>query len=100
MSLFTEYVEKYTNSTNTEIIIHLRASGLLLNQLNCPSCENLLIEKLVKRNIDGVMFRCLNMSCEKYQSYFSIRIESFFENFKVSLHVFFLPFIGILRMNV
>ena len=35
------------------------------------------------------MFRCLNMSCEKYQSYFSIRIESFFENFKLSLQVIF-----------
>ena len=64
-------------------------STVLLNEVNCPCCENLLILKLLKRNIDGVIFRCFNMSCKKYQSYFYIRIESFFQNFKLSLQVIF-----------
>ncbi|KRH94362.1 hypothetical protein M153_28200010513 [Pseudoloma neurophilia] len=83
------YVEKYTNSTNEHIILHLRAFGLLETQINCPSCGKSLVEKQVKRNIVGTMLRCLNKLCEEYQSYFSIPIGSSFENSKLRLQTIF-----------
>ncbi|KRH93210.1 hypothetical protein M153_13010001232 [Pseudoloma neurophilia] len=55
MTFFIDYVEKYTNSTNEQIILHLRARGLLKTQINCPSCGKSLVEKQVKRNIDGTV---------------------------------------------
>ncbi|KRH91766.1 hypothetical protein M153_267750003, partial [Pseudoloma neurophilia] len=64
---------------NEQIILHLRARGLLKTQINCPSCGKSLVEKQVKQNIDCTMLRCLNKPCEKHQSYFSIRIGSFSE---------------------
>ncbi|KRH95036.1 hypothetical protein M153_5000026097 [Pseudoloma neurophilia] len=78
MTFFIDYVEKYTNSTNEQIGFHLRTQSLLKTQINCSSCGKSLVEKQVKRNIDGTMLRCLNKPCEKYQSYFSIRIGSSF----------------------
>ncbi|KRH94183.1 hypothetical protein M153_3520004135 [Pseudoloma neurophilia] len=89
MTFFIDYVEKYTKSTNEQIILHLRAQGLLKTQINFPSCGKSLVEKQVKRNIGGTMLRCLNKPCEKYQSYVSIRIGSFFDNLKLRLQTIF-----------
>ncbi|KRH94228.1 hypothetical protein M153_3290007862 [Pseudoloma neurophilia] len=83
------YVKNIQKSTNEQIFLHLRARGLLKTQINCPSCGKSLVEKQVKRNIDGIMLRCLNKLCEEYQSYFSIPIGSFFENSKLRLETIF-----------
>ncbi|KCZ79748.1 hypothetical protein H312_02861 [Anncaliia algerae PRA339] len=72
-------------SENLAIIHYLMEINLLKRNYQCKTCN--VSSKLVKfsKNIDKHAWRCLNPSCRNYKNYFSMRKESFFINFKLSL---------------
>lgn len=64
---------------------YLRSKGLLKRSYDCPSCQVETQEIKTSRNIDGFIFQCRNKTCECFEKYFSIRVNSFFARFKISL---------------
>ncbi|KCZ79759.1 hypothetical protein H312_02842 [Anncaliia algerae PRA339] len=64
------------------------ASNLVKFWIKCirfPRGESNTLDPKFSKNIDKHAWRCLNPNCGNYKNYFSIRIESFFINFKLSL---------------
>jgi hypothetical protein len=61
------------------IVAKLRSSGLLANNIRCPSCGEEMRER-PHNNTDGFMFFCEKKLCRKKKS---IRSGSFFEKSKL-----------------
>lgn len=78
MKLFDFFRLYYDPST---IVARLRRDGLLPMAINCPTCEDLMVDLSVQ-NQDGLIFSCNKRSCRKRKS---IRTNSFFENSRLSL---------------
>lgn len=67
------------------VIEYLRSKGLLIQNFVCPACSEVTKEITSTRNADGKIFRCYNTRCSKYKKFYSIRVNSFFNEFKISL---------------
>lgn len=74
----------YGNTENA--LTYIINVGLIPSMKPCASCNILMHHVIYSKTIDGVAFRCMNKNCIKYKSYYSIRMGTFFEGFKVSLN--------------
>lgn len=72
--------------TPDKAIKFLRSKGLMTTTDCCDCCGMALKEYHCLRNNDNVSWRCLEVSCEKYSRYFSIRRKSFFDDFTIPLN--------------
>ncbi|KCZ78565.1 hypothetical protein H311_00404, partial [Anncaliia algerae PRA109] len=81
-SKFEEFLIKNDEKT---ILYYLMELNLIKRELICLKC--CVATKLVKytRNIDKFAWRCLTKNCGDYKKYFSVRYNSFFIKFKLSL---------------
>ncbi|KCZ80143.1 hypothetical protein H312_02445 [Anncaliia algerae PRA339] len=81
-SKFEDFLIKNDEKT---ILYYLMELNLIKRELICLKC--CVATKLVKytRNIDKFAWRCLNKDCGDYKKYFSVRYNSFFIKFKLSL---------------
>lgn len=78
-------MENGNNIKENEIIFWLRKRGLLVSVAWCEFCNNELKEVKYKRCVDGLAFRCYKTTCTNKWKYISLRINSFFFNFNISL---------------
>ena len=68
-----------------ELIAFLRYNNILAAGLFCDSCGRALFQKNYKKIQDGISWQCNNPHCDRYRKMVSIRKNSFFNNFNVSL---------------
>ena len=73
------------SSDNRELLTYLRRKGFLKTTILCSECNRILIEMNYRRSVDGVAFVCYRRSCSERKKRISIRKDTFFENFKISL---------------
>ena len=78
-------LDKKFKAGTLALIEYLRSVGLLQRNVACPNCSVHMPQRVYKRNIDGVAFRCMTRSCQSYKKYTSIREGSIFENFSSTL---------------
>ena len=70
---------------NTENVINiLRSKNLLLSYLECEACMLPMVERS-RKVLDGVCWVCTNANCYKFRTTKSIRTNSFFDKFRISL---------------
>ncbi|KAG0435254.1 hypothetical protein DMUE_4809 [Dictyocoela muelleri] len=75
--------EKIYTNTAREFVEYLMRENLLKKSKICSLCKVSNVLVLYKRNIDECAWRCMNKLCRAYKKYFSVRLGSFFEGFKV-----------------
>ncbi|KCZ76524.1 hypothetical protein H311_02473 [Anncaliia algerae PRA109] len=80
-----ELDKKFIRMNKAETIKYLMSYNFLLKEMRCSFCNSFMNLTKYKKNKDGVAWRCNTASCNYYQEYFSIRINSFFENFSADL---------------
>lgn len=73
----------------SEFIYFIMELKLIRNEFHCNEC--LCPMKLVpyKKLKDSLSWRCMNILCARYKLYTSIRKDSYFENFNISLNTVF-----------
>ena len=70
---------------NTENVINiLRSKNLLLSYLECEACMLPMVERS-RKVLGGVCWVCTNANCYKFRTTKSIRTNSFFDKFRISL---------------
>lgn len=67
------------------VIVLLRAQNLLRTAMSCPHCGTAMAERERAGHIDGIAWICYNNACPKKRSSVSIRKDSFFASFRISL---------------
>lgn len=82
---FEDVLEPILKGTILNIVLFLRERGLLISHFRCPVCIKYTKEVETTRNNDKRAFRCMNVSCTNYKYFYSIRTNSFFANYKISL---------------
>ena len=77
--------EKATNLSDCDFIFFLWELKLLMREYICSGCG--ISAKFVssKRNKDKYAWRCMNSLCVLNKQYFSLRKDSFFQKFDVSM---------------
>lgn len=68
-----------------KLIDFLRYNNIIVSGLFCDSCGRALLLKNYKKIKDGISWQCINSHCDKYRKMISIRKNSFFENFNLSI---------------
>ena len=68
-----------------KVIEFLRIKGVLHRIIYCEGCNEILKEVAYKRNVDEKAFRCYKKQCLYFLKYISIRKNSFFEDYNISL---------------
>ncbi|KAM0685521.1 hypothetical protein COBT_003268 [Conglomerata obtusa] len=71
--------------TTKTLIEYLMHEGFLLKEAFCLNCKNSMNLVEYRRNLDKNAWRCMFKKCKNYKKYFSIRINSFFNQFKIEL---------------
>ncbi|KAM0675566.1 hypothetical protein GVAV_000932 [Gurleya vavrai] len=85
MISFNRIESEITNKNKNELISWLIQKNMLEGEKICSECNNYMELKPYKRNKDGKAWRCLKNNCKNHLKYFSIRFDSFFEDFKIEL---------------
>ena len=70
--------------TVEQVIYVLRIKNLLATSVSCDACSESMVERK-KNSVDGFCWICDNKYCSQYRNTKSIRTNSFFEGFKLSL---------------
>ena len=84
-SFFEDVLMRVLSSPTDQIIDFLMDKGLLVRLCRCNGCGTHMKRVTYKRNKDGCAFRCMTSSCIQYKKYVSIRKNSFFDAFNISL---------------
>ncbi|KAM0685908.1 hypothetical protein COBT_002876, partial [Conglomerata obtusa] len=79
---FETFICSQTTKTLIEYLMHV---GFLPKEAFYLSCKNLVNLVEYRRNLDKNAWRCMFKKCKNYKKYFSIRIISFFNQFKIEL---------------
>ncbi|KCZ77732.1 hypothetical protein H311_01250, partial [Anncaliia algerae PRA109] len=58
---------------------------MLKREVTCGYCSELMTEKILRNHVDGISWVCSNNSCNKRRTTCSIRKDSFFSFFRLSL---------------
>ena len=53
------------------------------NESNCTGCNTFMMLVTNTRGKDGYAWRCMSTECDSYKKYFSIRKNSFFNDFNL-----------------
>lgn len=85
----TEWENLIHTSSPDQFINILMSNNIIKRSQFCSSCN--IPMKLVEytRNNDKVAWRCMNKICCNYKKYFSVRINSVFENFSIDIRILF-----------
>jgi transposase-like protein len=75
------------NLNQLALINYCFEKQLIKNLVICNKCQISMNFTTYKRNKDGYAWRCMNKKCTNYKKYLSIRLNSFFENFKIEIKV-------------
>ncbi|KCZ79527.1 hypothetical protein H312_03085, partial [Anncaliia algerae PRA339] len=73
------------NKSIVDGIFFLRSRNLLKREVTCGYCSELMTEKILRNHVDGISWVCSNNSCNKRRTTCSIRKDSFFSFFRLSL---------------
>lgn len=68
-----------------DLIKLLMQLKLLYNEYSCPMCITPCKYVKYERNIDKHAWRCMNVNCNSYKKYYSLRTSSFFDGFRIEL---------------
>lgn len=68
-----------------EMIRIFRKVGLLKRSQKCDHCDVIMLEKKYEQVDEGFTWRCNNKNCNKYRNRKSIRCESFFNGFRITM---------------
>lgn len=71
-----------------ELIEFMMELNLLERSYDCIECLNVCRLVAYTRNKDGMAWRCMNPRCKRYKKYTSLRINSFFAGWTISLPYF------------
>lgn len=85
MHFYEEELKPVLQGSNIGVIEYMRNKGLLRRQYSCPKCNVVTKEIKSSRNKDEYIFRCYETACTGYKSFYSIRINSFFDEFTIKL---------------
>ncbi|KAG0440321.1 hypothetical protein DMUE_1829 [Dictyocoela muelleri] len=72
-------------SNNSQSVNFLKERGILRGLMYCNGCNKLMKTANYKRNIDRLAWRCYRKSCSEFLKYVSVRKNSIFSDFKISL---------------
>jgi hypothetical protein len=82
---YTEEIEPILQSSQLVVINWFCQQGLLKTHVFCESCNEEFKTVAYTQNKDEFAFRCMNNVCSCFSRYYTIRLHSFFNKFKIPL---------------
>ena len=84
---YNEVLREKINGEQDQLIHYMRSVGLLKWVVKCQFCNVDMVTCQYQRHKDAYAFRCMNRQCSGYKKYHSLRTETFFSQFSLSLAV-------------
>lgn len=78
-----EQLEDISSLNKMQMVQKLMSMEFIRSTMICMHCTIPMILKTTKDSLDGFNWRCLNYTCQKYQTTRSIRCESWLEGIKI-----------------
>ena len=81
----SELTEKLYTFSQKELITYCMEKSFIPREQCCRKCTSPMHFVAYKRNIDEYAWRCMQRDCSSYKKYFSIRLNSFFDGFRIPI---------------
>ncbi|KAG0439823.1 hypothetical protein DMUE_2163, partial [Dictyocoela muelleri] len=81
------YLDFFTNCSNTQLINFLQENGLFKEDFECCFCEEKMILKPKNNSELSYSWKCMNYSCCKYETTISMTQLSFFAEFRLNVRI-------------